>query len=378
MRALADRVRGAADVGRDDRPGRRHRLEHEFGNASLVEQSTDTSNKPCRLGGCARSPAKWTIDCDPQRRRPRPRSRPAPGRHPQSRSGVQGSTAQRGDGDRAEERGVILHRRQPRDDADDECALRYAELVEHARAIAGGIGSNACGSRKFGMVTIRDDGTPPSVSTSRATLGLLPMTAVREPVGDPIRPQDLSPKMWRVPRTAARDHPSAHRLAAPRASRRRSYRHRGCARSRSRLAPQQPDSRIRLPVSPSSPRGSSCGKGAPGYPARRSAPSTVRSPECRPLTTANRRRSSRSAVRTAFSSVPPNCMLSIQYTTRIGSSGRSDGQACLVDAGLFEMDRLDGRDSTGRPSGRQWRRCNSGARRNSGAALSWSRPHVPR
>src|SRR5215218_5946801 len=35
--------------------------------------------------------------------------------------------------------------------------------------------------------------------------------------------------------------------------------------------------------------------------------------------TEKRRGSNRSAVRTAFNSVPPTCMLSIQYTTRIGS-----------------------------------------------------------
>ena len=38
----------------------------EFGNASEVEQSTETSNNPWRFGSCGRSPARWTRSRDPQ------------------------------------------------------------------------------------------------------------------------------------------------------------------------------------------------------------------------------------------------------------------------------------------------------------------------
>ena len=70
------------------------------------------------------------------------------------------------------------------------------------------------------------------------------------------------------------------------------------------------------------PRGPSrllIGKGCTGIPA--SLYRAISGPSAWMHTTdsAKRDRSSRSAVRTAFSSVPPTCMLSMQYTTRIGS-----------------------------------------------------------
>ena len=64
----------------------------EFGNASVVEQSTEMSNNPWRFGSCGRSPARWIRSAIPNSLATDwmcPRSGPSPTRT-QCRAGIAG------------------------------------------------------------------------------------------------------------------------------------------------------------------------------------------------------------------------------------------------------------------------------------------------
>ena len=185
----------------------------EFGNASLVEQSTDTSNNPCRLGACARCPAKWTTDSMPSVGRERLQARPFRPVSHHHHVDVRDRRHQGGDG--VEERGVVLYRREPRDDSYDESPARYAELGEQALAIA--ISDGIEGLR---VEEVRDRHYARRWNTALRFhepryAGAVSDDRVGEPVGHPVGPQHLPPKMWRVPRAATGDHTPYPRQPCP-------------------------------------------------------------------------------------------------------------------------------------------------------------------
>ncbi len=101
---------------------------------------------------------------------------------------------------------MILHRREPRDDPDDERPLRHAELVEHPPAL-GHLKRNE-------RLLVQEVGDRHDARRADASLRLHePRDAravsddpMREAIRDAVRPQNAALQVGRVPRPAARDH----------------------------------------------------------------------------------------------------------------------------------------------------------------------------